>query len=221
MPEDSNPGLDKNSRLNYLFFTLPMALNYQRNSYKLWENAQKTFLDDEVKDVFLPEKVVEMSEEELRFKLIKHKVAIQPNKQPEIWRTISNTLKTHYKCDVRELFTESSHSVKDLLNTVQKKYKKGFPYLSGNKICNYWLYIMDQYTEASLKDKEFLNIAPDTHIIQSSIKLGVIDENSLSASQIQKETAVRWREILKDTEFAPIDMHTPLWLWSRSDFAEI
>ena len=174
-----------------------------------------------MKDVFLPEKVVEMSDEALRFKLVKHKVALQPNKQPVIWRTISNTLKTHYKCDVRELFAESSHRVRELLNTVQKKHKKEFPYLSGNKICNYWLYVMDQYTDADLKDKEYLNIAPDTHIIQSSIKLGVIDENSLSASQLQKEIAERWQQILQDTEFAPIDIHTPLWLWSRSGFVEV
>lgn len=33
MPEDANPNLRKDSLENYLYFTLPMALNYQRNSY--------------------------------------------------------------------------------------------------------------------------------------------------------------------------------------------
>ena len=37
MPEDENPGLEKSSTQNYMYFTLPMALNYQRNSYVLWE----------------------------------------------------------------------------------------------------------------------------------------------------------------------------------------
>lgn len=37
MPEDANPNLEKNSLENYLYFTLPMALNYQRNSYTLWK----------------------------------------------------------------------------------------------------------------------------------------------------------------------------------------
>ncbi len=45
MLEDSNPHLIKSSRENFLYFTLPMALNYQRNSYKLWENALATFND--------------------------------------------------------------------------------------------------------------------------------------------------------------------------------
>lgn len=35
MPEDANPHLNKAGVENYLYFTLPMALNYQRNSYKL------------------------------------------------------------------------------------------------------------------------------------------------------------------------------------------
>ena len=35
MPEDSNPHFEKSSKANYHYFTLPMALNYQRNSYKL------------------------------------------------------------------------------------------------------------------------------------------------------------------------------------------
>lgn len=39
MPEDENPALDKLSKENYLYFTLPMALNYRRNSYTLWECA--------------------------------------------------------------------------------------------------------------------------------------------------------------------------------------
>lgn len=33
MPEDSNPGFPRGSKENYTYFTLPMALNYQRNSY--------------------------------------------------------------------------------------------------------------------------------------------------------------------------------------------
>lgn len=78
MPEDENPGLVSSSRENYLYFTLPMALNYQRNSYKLWESANASYIDPETACIFHPEKVVAMSDEELRSLLIKHKVALQP-----------------------------------------------------------------------------------------------------------------------------------------------
>ena len=54
MPEDANPHLDKSLVENYLYFTLPMALNYQRNSYKLWESALNTYNDKETNFVFNP-----------------------------------------------------------------------------------------------------------------------------------------------------------------------
>ena len=46
MPEDENPHLDKSTKENYMYFTLPMALNYQRNSYVLWECANRMYADE-------------------------------------------------------------------------------------------------------------------------------------------------------------------------------
>lgn len=58
MPEDENSHLKKGSLENYLYFTLPMALNYQRNSYTLWESANKTYDDLETRFVFNPKEVL-------------------------------------------------------------------------------------------------------------------------------------------------------------------
>jgi len=33
--------------------------------------------------------------------------------------------------------------------------------------------------------------------------------------------AERWKTLLEGTELDPIDVHTPLWLWSRSGFIHI
>ena len=41
MPEDENPSLKIDSLENYLYFTLPMSLNYQRNSYKFMGKCQE------------------------------------------------------------------------------------------------------------------------------------------------------------------------------------
>lgn len=30
-----------------------------------------------------------------------------------------------------------------------------------------------------------------------------------------------WSDLLSSTDLSPIDMHTPLWLWSRSGFIDI
>ena len=48
MPEDAHPKfLDQETRLVY--FTLPMSLNYQRDSYKLWQSVLHSFEDSESK----------------------------------------------------------------------------------------------------------------------------------------------------------------------------
>lgn len=99
MPEDENPSLDKSAKENYLYFTLPMALNYQRNSYTLWECANKTYKDAETTDVFDTKAVINMDEEQLREKLVKYKVALQPNKQPIIWRTLCETIENDFAGD--------------------------------------------------------------------------------------------------------------------------
>ena len=38
-------------------------------------------------------------------------------------------------------------------------------------------------------------------------------------SDVQIILADRWCELLKGTEYVPIDLHTPMWLWSRGKFS--
>jgi hypothetical protein len=45
MPEDVHPDFGGNQETRLVFFTLPMALNYQRNSYKLREAATQAYND--------------------------------------------------------------------------------------------------------------------------------------------------------------------------------
>lgn len=217
MPEDSSPGFsDKDKEARIAYFTLPMALNYQRDSYKLWQAALKTFDDPETSFVFDVNKVTEKSEQQLREALIKHKLALQPNKHIHTWKTIATTVKQEWGSLTKLL--ESTHG--DFLNlkqTITVDYKKGFPYLSGPKIFNYWSFIISTYGGIHLHNREHIEIAPDTHITQCSIKLGVItpqEATTLNKDAISK----RWRESLEGSGIAPIDMHPPLWFWSRNGF---
>ena len=63
MPEDENPHLDPASGENYLYFTLPMALNYQRNSYRLWECANRMYTDPAGRALFDPVRVMQTDDE--------------------------------------------------------------------------------------------------------------------------------------------------------------
>lgn len=104
-----------------------------------------------------------------------------------------------------------------LKQIVQADKKKGFPYLSGPKIFNYWSFIIGAYGGLSLKNRDRIEIAPDTHITRCSVKLGVISEQE--AEDLGKEAiSERWREALKGSGIDPIDMHPPLWFWSRNGF---
>lgn len=221
MPEDSNPLLDKESLENYNYYTLPMALNYQRNSYKLWESANQTWNDKETNFVFDTKKVCECTFEQVQKALVKYKVALQQNKQTEIWIKLSNTINELFDGDIRKLFEINCYDVNKIRNYIQKENKLKFPYLSGNKICNYWLYVLYQYTEIKFQNIGELTVAPDTHVVKASYRLGVINDKELQSNNVQLIVIDRWNELLKNTEYHPIDIHTPLWLWSRNGFKEL
>ena len=221
MPEDSNPNLDKSSLCNYLYFTLPMALNYQRNSYKLWEGAKATFEDKETNFVFDVDRVLSADVEKIKIALTKYRVALQHNKQTEIWIRLCQTFKDRFNSDIRILFNQCDYDVNRIRNYVQVEHKKDFPYLSGHKICNYWLYVLYQYTDLKFVNREDLSVAPDTHVVQASNRLGIISTEEMSKSNVQILVIERFNEILKGSVYCPIDVHTPLWLWSRNGFKEV
>ncbi|MEK7588605.1 MAG: hypothetical protein AAB438_02185 [Patescibacteria group bacterium] len=217
MPEDSNPGFsDDEIEKRLAYFTLPMALNYQRDSYKLWESVFKTWEDKEAKQVFDVKKVSKMTDDELRKHLTKYKVALQPNKHVATWKTISSTIEKEWG-SFSGFIAATNSDFLTLKDTVQMKHKKQFPYLSGPKIFNYWSFILSEYGKVQLKNKEFIDIAPDTHITQCSVLLGVITQDE--AIKLSKDSiSERWRVLLKGSGIAPIEMHSPLWFWSRNGF---
>lgn len=48
----------------------------------------------------------------------------------------------------------------------------------------------------------------------ASVRLGLVSEAAAQPERV----AARWSEALAATALSPIDMHTPLWLWSRAGF---
>ena len=221
MPEDNNPGLPKDSKENFLYFTLPMALNYQRNSYTLWESAVKTYADKDTRFVFSPEIVVNKSFEEIQSALVKYKIALQKDKQTQIWIKLCHTITDFFGGDIRNLFIQFDNDGKMIKEFIQIKSKKDFPYLSGIKICNYWLYVITQYTDLKYKNMEYLTVAPDTHVVKATHRLGLIDDIELNASNVQEIVIAVWNDLFKDTPYIPIDIHTALWLWSRNGFIDL
>lgn len=221
MPEDANPHLPLESKENFLYFTLPMALNYQRNSYTLWESALKTYNDPETSFVFDPKECLNRSFNEVQTALIKYRVALQKEKQTEIWLKLCETFVKYFDGDIRVLFKNMDYDVNKIRNFIQQEHKKEFPYLSGTKICNYWMYVIYQYTDTKYQNIEDLTVAPDTHVVKATHRLGLINDKELESSNVQEIVIEKWKELLKDTPLKPIDIHTPLWLWSRGGFINL
>lgn len=96
---------------------------------------------------------------------------------------------------------------------LQKEKKDIFPYLGGIKLSNYSMAILYWYTDANFKDMYNLSIVPDTHIIKSSVKIGLVSNNATP-----KQVEQAWRPVLKELNILPQEMHASLWHWSKGSF---
>lgn len=208
-----HPDLPLGSRENYLYFTLPVCINFQRNSPAMWAAALATYSDPETRYVFFPERLASTDPVKIATDLLRHKLALQPNKHVHIWTTIANAFHESYHDDPREYIAEANGDAGQLISLLQTTYRKRFPYLSGPKLANYWPYILSQYTDVQFTNQHMISIIPDTHVLQSSIKLGLT-----TATTSPKEVEAVWRELLAGSELSPVEVHPVLWNWSRNKF---
>ncbi len=99
--------------------------------------------------------------------------------------------------------------------------KPSFQYLSGPKISNYRLYVLSSYMSWPLVNRGALTIAPDSHVIAASRRLGLVSQGETDGPLLVNRVAEGWRRVLERSRFEPIDLHTPLWLWSRGGFVPL
>ena len=207
-----HPDVSKGSRERYLYFTLPTSLNFQRQSSSMWSSALATWEDSETNYLFFPEKVVRVDYLKIQSDLRKHKLSLQVNKHTDIWVRLCKSFNDHWEDDPRKLIVHHQSCTTRIITYLQGN-KTEFPYLNGNKMSNYWLYILDSYTDIQLRNKHKLSIIPDTHIQQCSMHLGL-------TTKADKPDAVAsaWFELLQGQEIAPVSLHPVLWNWSRNKF---
>ncbi len=211
-----HPDLPKGSRERYLYFFMSCTINFQRSSPALWQASYATWHDSETNFLFFPEQVVTKSFEEIQAAMTKHKLALQKNKHPTIWIKISETLNKYYENDPRKIMEECAYEIAKIIPMLQKEKKDIFPYLGGIKLSNYTMMVLNAYTDIKFKDMYNLSIVPDTHIINASAKLGVVNENAKP-----NEVEIAWKPILKEVNIPPHEMHSALWHWSREGYPEI
>lgn len=208
-----HPDIDRSSRENYLYFTLPPCINFQRSSPAMWKSALETWNDTATHYLFFPEQVIEHTRNQVQADLIKHGLGLQKNTHTNIWIAISTTLHRFFENDPRKLLASVDFDVPRILKLIQQEKKEHFTHLRGPKMSNYWLMILSQYTDVQLKNMEEISIIPDTHVQQCSVNLGVVKEGAEPV-----EVAQAWKILLAGSGIMPVQMHPVLWNWSRNSF---
>jgi hypothetical protein len=127
---------------------------------------------------------------------------------------INETFHRYYHDDPRHFLAEYQFDVPRVIHALQREKKHFFPYLGGLKLSNYWLFILSEFTELELQQTHEISIIPDTHVVKSTIELGLLSGNP---SPLQVEQV--WRQALKELGVPPGEMHAALWRWSRNRFS--
>lgn len=210
-----HPDLAIDSRAHYLYFTLAPSLNFQRKSEALWRAADATYQDPDTRFVFFPENV-EMGKDAYLDALSKYSLATFREKHTDIWFTISTTLATGFDADPRVLLERAHYDVPAIKAMVRER-KREFPYLSGPKLLNYWLYMLVSFTDAPLVNRAAISIIPDVHVMAASVYLGVVPE----ATDDRELVAEAWNRLLAGSDLTPIDLHGPLWRWARLGYPDV
>lgn len=219
MPEDVYPRTAESDLLGG-YFTLGMCLNYQRDSYALWRACTRTFDDPERRWVFDIHTAAGADQDELSKALGRHRIALQPNRHPQIWQRVAQGFVRHSGGSVRSGFEANAFDLARVREFITAR-RADFPYLCGPKIVNYWLYVMSSYLDWPFANRSALSVAPDRHVIAGSVRLGLIDASEARGAGAPQLVAARWSEVLAHTSLAPIEMHTPLWLWGRAGFPDL
>ena len=201
-----------------LIITFTTALDYMRNASELWKSSLNTFKDGEVDWVFEPQEVAKRGKEELLNALLKHKLAKKKKRDTEVWHAISLTLFREFKGSVRELFEAYDYDVERMFNHFSKERKADFPSLSGSKIFPHWIRSLNEKLNFPFKNLEKLPIPVDVHVARATFTTGCIrgKYSSKGLNETLKRRIVEvWREGLRGTGIAPIEMFRPLWLLSK------
>lgn len=221
LPEDESPDFSDGASFEsqLIYFTLPMSLNYRRQSVQLWRAARRTYEDTETRWVFDLSAASATPTEQLREALTRHRLALQPDRHTQNWQTIARTVLAEWGSIEGMLGSLDSDFLR-LREVIQKQHKRGFPYLSGPKIFNYWAFVLATRCGYPFKNQHHIDIAVDTHILKASVRLGVVslaESDSLPRDVI----AARWRIALAGAPLLPTDMNVPLWAWSRRGLIEV
>jgi len=229
MPEDllwgsdlSETGVKKKSYEHLMFITMVVSIDYQRDADKLWQAGRNTIDDAETKWLFSPKIVKDKPIDEIMTAMKKHRLSQKYGKDAEIWKRVSGSFVRHYDSDPRNLIKECEYDAMKLFN---KKYdirfKKDFPFLSGNKIFPLWIRMLHDNLGIKLKNLEKMPIPVDVHIARATFTTGCLKgEYRGSISDMSPKIDEAWKKIIEKVDHPKLkyalQMDESLWHLSKN-----
>lgn len=229
MPEDLRPKLGSNlsasnvergSYENLMFITLVVSIDYQRNANQLWEAGRRTFEDERTRWLFYPNEVVKKSSMIVEAMKV-HRLSKKPKKDAKIWFDVSKSLFEVYDSNPESLIRECNN---DALIIFYKKFdlrfKKLFPYLSGDKIFPLWIRMLHDNIGIDLQNLDKIPIPVDVHIARATFTTGCLTgKYKGTISHVKDKIDEAWKKTLEFVQHPKLTyrlkLDEPLWHLSK------
>lgn len=217
---DAEPpkGMQIGSYEHIMWLTLTLSINYQRVAASLWNSSRLTWEDESTRWVFLPKELRKETKEKLIIALGKHGLSQKRKQDANIWWTVSNSFLDKFQGDPRKLLELYQYDAVEIYNQMQTKYKKDFPYLSGNKILPLWIRGLKEATNLDLINLENVHIPIDVHTARATLTTGCLVGNfDGNFNEFVSEAQHAWEESCKkiESKYYPLQLDEPLWNLSR------
>lgn len=219
MPEDMlPPRVEAGSEEHLRFITLTVAIDYQRDADQLWEAARRTYGHLETRYLFDPTAVARTGMLQIVADMQRFHLTKKPEKDAQIWQTISCTLTSHFEGRVGNLIGAAKTDAGALLKLISTRpHASGFPFLKGPKIGPLWVRMLHDNCGVQLTGLADIPIPVDVHTAQATLQIGAVRAEGWKGTMLDLRKAVQavWREAVTGTETYPLRLDEPLWHLSR------
>jgi len=230
MPEDllptwgsdlSSSGIGGRSYEHLMFITLVVSIDYQRNADQLWEAGRRTFEDNQVRWLFMPNELVKKPFPEIVRAMKIHKLAKKPEQDARIWSDVSHSFFKFYNSNPLNFIKECNYDALEMFNKkFNLRFKRRFPFLSGNKIFPLWIRMLHDNIGLKLKNLDKIPIPVDVHVARATFTIGcLIGKYSGTISEISPVVDVAWKKTLELINHPKLtyrlQLDEPLWHLSK------
>jgi hypothetical protein len=194
------------------FVTQTVALDYLRDSHRLYDAGRATFDDESTRWLYTPEVVECAKFKDVAAALKKHGLAQRESKDTEIWVQVAQKIVDHFKGSVHELLALGDHNAPTVLSLARNA---GLPSLSGPKVGSLWMRMLNDSC-IPLTGLEQIPIPVDRHVMNVSLALGAVtvkglDKELLELPDVTPPVQEVWFRAAELGGFKALDLDAATW----------